>query len=640
MDAPQTPFDSSALRIRLKGLDMIKTIQVFLLAALLAVTGIASAQSSRVQGTISTQNLAPTGAATTLSAVEIDVSNKGCVGVEVTNTYTGALSSQSTTDGVTWKTLAPTPFVPATATGTPTATIGSGVTGQWQVGVMVPGSIRLRVTGLAAMSGGAAVTLQSSPVACATSGGAAAGGGLTDAELRATPVPVSGTVTATPSGTQAVSAASGSFASGALASGSVASGALAAGSVASGAMVDLGLITDAAATAGSTGTIHAKQRLMTSQLDAINTSINAATTQLPADGTGAVVSADSFPTTGATNDMGPVAPAAATATRGVVPVGTYNTTAPVMTNTQQGGFQLDVNGRLIVAHQDVLIGGGALSLTANGNFFTDEDMSGFECLVIHYTSSGGGGTVTPGHTNVSGASYVTTWSGLNANNNSATAVSQTTNTTGIIRWPRAGRYAQAVLSGYVSGTNTMYAVKTRTACTPTAGPGGVTASGVAAHDAAISGNPVRIAGHAVTANPTAVATGDTVNWIGTTVGAQIVYPWSIPDGTWQYASAADVTDTTSTEMTAAVASTRKYTKTCTFSNTDATVGTYINILSASTVIGVVYVAAQVAATAGSNSLHVEFTPPLRGGVNEAINFQAVTTSAQLRTACQGFASTH
>lgn len=51
-----------------------------------------------------------------------------------------------------------------------------------------------------------------------------------------TTVPVSGTVTATPTGTQAVSAASGTYASGALA----------AGSVASGAMVDLGSQADAA----------------------------------------------------------------------------------------------------------------------------------------------------------------------------------------------------------------------------------------------------------------------------------------------------------------------------------------------------------------------------------------------------------
>lgn len=66
---------------------------------------------------------------------------------------------------------------------------------------------------------------------------------------------------------------SGAIASGAVASGAVASGAFASGSIASGAMVDLGAIADAAATAGSTGSIHAKQRLMTSQLDSIKTAV-------------------------------------------------------------------------------------------------------------------------------------------------------------------------------------------------------------------------------------------------------------------------------------------------------------------------------------------------------------------------------
>jgi hypothetical protein len=51
------------------------------------------------------------------------------------------------------------------------------------------------------------------------------------------------------------------------------SSAYAAGSFASGAMVDLGAIADAAASVGSTGTLSAKLRLMTIQLDTINTSV-------------------------------------------------------------------------------------------------------------------------------------------------------------------------------------------------------------------------------------------------------------------------------------------------------------------------------------------------------------------------------
>ncbi len=81
--------------------------------------------------------------------------------------------------------------------------------------------------------------------------------------------------------------ASGSIASGAFASGSVASGAFASGSIASGAIVDgadvgEGATTAAAATVGSTGAVNAKLRLMTSQLDSINTNLNTINTSTSA----------------------------------------------------------------------------------------------------------------------------------------------------------------------------------------------------------------------------------------------------------------------------------------------------------------------------------------------------------------------
>ncbi len=76
--------------------------------------------------------------------------------------------------------------------------------------------------------------------------------------------------------TTAASLVSGSVASGAYASGSFASGAFASGSVASGAMVDLGAIADAASTAGGTGSVNAKLRLMTTQLDTLNSNVTSA----------------------------------------------------------------------------------------------------------------------------------------------------------------------------------------------------------------------------------------------------------------------------------------------------------------------------------------------------------------------------
>lgn len=57
----------------------------------------------------------------------------------------------------------------------------------------------------------------------------------------------------------------------------------------------------------------------------------------------------------------------------------------------------------------------------------------------------------------------------------------------------------------------------------------VAAAGVAAHDAAILGNPVRNGARALNANYAAVSTGDTADLISTLVGAQIVRANSIPE---------------------------------------------------------------------------------------------------------------
>jgi hypothetical protein len=59
-----------------------------------------------------------------------------------------------------------------------------------------------------------------------------------------------------------------------------------------------------------------------------------------------------------------------------------------------------------------------------------------------------------------------------------------------------------------------------------------TATGVAgagAHDATISGNPVRTAGRAMTSNYSTVATGETADYLTTTVGVQVTRDFSIPE---------------------------------------------------------------------------------------------------------------
>lgn len=74
-------------------------------------------------------------------------------------------------------------------------------------------------------------------------------------------------------------------------------------------------------------------------------------------------------------------------------------------------------------------------------------------------------------------------------------------------------------------------------------------NGQAAHDAAITGSPHRTAGRAVTANYTAVATGDVADYITTTVGAQVMKPYAIPEAAFN--ASLSLTTTTAAAIAAA-----------------------------------------------------------------------------------------
>lgn len=107
---------------------------------------------------ITTQNLVPAGVATANSAVlSPSLNGAGGGAVQVTGTYTGALSLQATLDGVNWVTLGGACFLNVN-TGVQSATIPSAAVGIYQVDVA--GFKQIRITGLAAMTGTATVSLQ------------------------------------------------------------------------------------------------------------------------------------------------------------------------------------------------------------------------------------------------------------------------------------------------------------------------------------------------------------------------------------------------------------------------------------------------------------------------------------------------
>lgn len=116
---------------------------------------------NNTRGSITVQNSVPAGVATAGSAVEIDCDDAASLAIQVTGTYTGALSVQATVDGTTWVTLGGTDLILSGNAGTRAATIASAATGIFIL-TTIAGFSKVRVTGLAAMTGTAVVTLQTS----------------------------------------------------------------------------------------------------------------------------------------------------------------------------------------------------------------------------------------------------------------------------------------------------------------------------------------------------------------------------------------------------------------------------------------------------------------------------------------------
>lgn len=164
--------------------------------------------------------------------------------------------------------------------------------------------------------------------------------------------------------------------------------------------------------------------------------------------------------------------------------------------------------------------------------------------------------------------------------------------------------------------------------------GTVTASGVTgnvAHDSAVSGNPVRIGGRALTANYTGVGTGDVADFITTVVGAQVVRPFSIPELDWQYQAATPVAVTTDQVMKAAGATgIRNYLTGLQMKNTSAT-ATEVVVKDGSTVIWRGHLSASM-----TSAEIIQFHTPLRGTAATALNFACITAGASVYVSAQGY----
>lgn len=115
---------------------------------------------SNASGNITTQNLVPAGVATAGSAVEIIANSQPSTTIQVTGTYTGALSIQATVDGNNWITMTGSNSLLNINTGVFSSTIASATIGIFQIDSS--GFARIRITALAAVTGTASITIKSS----------------------------------------------------------------------------------------------------------------------------------------------------------------------------------------------------------------------------------------------------------------------------------------------------------------------------------------------------------------------------------------------------------------------------------------------------------------------------------------------
>ncbi len=163
-----------------------------------------------------------------------------------------------------------------------------------------------------------------------------------------------------------------------------------------------------------------------------------------------------------------------------------------------------------------------------------------------------------------------------------------------------------------------------------AGTTPVPVEGDAAHDAAVSGNPVRIGAKADTTEPAAVADGDAVDLLADLNGKLVNQPYSVPERSIDGITA-NMTGTGDVAVIAAPgASLRNYITHILVTNGHDSVGTWVNIKDGATTIYTGY------ARWRGGGFSLTFPKPLRLTANTALNAANETTASETRVSASGF----
>lgn len=186
------------------------------------------------------------------------------------------------------------------------------------------------------------------------------------------------------------------------------------------------------------------------------------------------------------------------------------------------------------------------------------DTQGFSGIRFHIPVAGTASVITPAWSD-NGTNFVN-GGGFNPVGGGAYVSTITNSTAGMWTMPAQGRWLRLTgASNQTGGVIVTLSNRTSLPVNPTTTVSGtvVINGGAAAHDAAVSGNPVRIAGRGITSNYTPVANNDTTDIALTTVGAQIIKPYAIPELEW---AAGDTIEnsTTPKQLKVATASNKTY----------------------------------------------------------------------------------
>lgn len=360
--------------------------------------------------------------------------------------------------------------------------------------------------------------------------------------------------------------------------------------------------------------------------------ISAAALPLP---TGAATSAAQ--TTMATNQtavQAPVAPGAATATKANLIGGQYNSAVQAFTNGQQGSLQFDQRGGLLVQDGQAI---PSVSVTSAATLFTVADTSGYGSISVQVTSAGSATIIY--ETGEDGITWVPT-AGYNPTS-TGTSASVTTSTTATqLIFPLLGKQFHARVSTYTSGTVTVQGTlkKDTIARNSIAIGNNVTVVGNTAEAAAVGSTSIQASYEGRTTNKTAVATGQNVRPIATSIGAAVNKPFQIPELDWSYpAAAGGITNTTTavTMVAAAGAGIRNYVTGCQLSST--TLGAATEIAIRDGAAGTVIWRANLTTTALGFTA-IQLPSPIKSTANTLLEFVTLTASitGSVYINCQGY----